>query len=62
LLSFLSLDTLTATGDGNDIWGWVDSQGREYAIIGTYDRTVFVDVTDQFNPSVLGINFPYATM
>jgi len=54
LLAFLSLGTLTATGDGNDIWGWVDSQGREYAIMGTFERTVFVDVTDPINPSVLG--------
>jgi len=54
LLAFLSLGTLTASGDGNDIWGWVDSQGREYAIMGTFERTVFVDVTDPINPSVLG--------
>jgi choice-of-anchor B domain-containing protein len=54
LLAFLSLKTLTATGAGNDIWGWVDSQGREIAIMGTYERTVFVDVTNPTNPSVLG--------
>jgi choice-of-anchor B domain-containing protein len=54
LLAFISLGSLTATGDGNDIWGWVDSTGREYAIMGTYDRTVFVDVTNPINPSVLG--------
>jgi choice-of-anchor B domain-containing protein len=54
LLSFLSLETLTATGDGNDIWGWVDSRGREIAMMGTFERTVFVDVTQPTNPSVLG--------
>jgi choice-of-anchor B domain-containing protein len=54
LLSFLSLRTLTATGDGNDIWGWVDKSGREYAIMGTFERTVFVDVTNAENPSVIG--------
>jgi choice-of-anchor B domain-containing protein len=53
LLSFISLNTLSA-GNGNDIWGWVGSTGREYAIMGTYDRTVFVDVTDPINPSFLG--------
>jgi choice-of-anchor B domain-containing protein len=54
LLSFISLRTLTATGDGNDCWGWVDSKGREIAIMGTYERTVFVDITNAENPSVLG--------
>jgi len=54
LLSFISLGGLTAKGDGNDIWGWVDSKGREIAIMGTYERTVFVDVTNSENPSVLG--------
>jgi choice-of-anchor B domain-containing protein len=54
LLSFLSLKTLTATGDGNDIWGWVDRRGREIAIMGTYERTVFIDITNPSNPAVLG--------
>jgi len=55
LLSFISLQSMTATGDGNDIWGWYDEPNkREYAIMGTYERTVFVDVTNAENPSVLG--------
>jgi len=54
LLCFLSLTTLTATGNGNDIWGWVDSNRREYAIMGTVERTIFVDVTNPVNPSILG--------
>ena len=33
----------------NDIWGYVDSEGREYAIVGLVDGTSFVDVS---NPSV----------
>jgi len=53
LLSHLSLATLTARGDGNDIWGW-HSKGREFAIMGTYDRTVFVEVTNPENPVVIG--------
>jgi len=55
LLSFLSHETLTGdAGDGNDIWGWTDSKGREIAIMGTYDRTVIVDVSNPIDPSVLG--------
>lgn len=34
----------------NDIWGWVDSAGREYAIFGSRAGTYFVDVTDPANP------------
>jgi len=55
LLSFISLASLTARGDANDIWGWVDPvTKKEYAMIGTYERTIFVDVTVPTNPTVIG--------
>jgi len=54
LLSFVSLETLTSGGDGNDIWGWVDSKGREIAIVALWDRTTYVDITNPENPAVLG--------
>ena len=39
----------------NDIWGWTDSTtGREFAIVGRFDGTVFVEVTDPANPVYLG--------
>jgi len=39
----------------NDIWGWTDPQtGREIAIVGRTDGTVFVDVTNASNPVFLG--------
>ncbi|WP_419950610.1 choice-of-anchor B family protein [Candidatus Palauibacter sp.] len=39
----------------NDVWGWVDPQtGREYAILGRFDGTSFIDVTDAGNPVYLG--------
>ena len=34
----------------NDIWGWSDSNGREYAILGTARYTLFIEVTDPENP------------
>ncbi|MBW8049084.1 MAG: choice-of-anchor B family protein [Cytophagales bacterium] len=34
----------------NDVWGYVDSTGNEYAIFGNEDYTYFVDVTDPYNP------------
>ncbi len=34
----------------NDIWGYVDSQGREYALLGTQHGTSIVNVTNPSNP------------
>jgi choice-of-anchor B domain-containing protein len=49
LKSWLPLNTLSpGAQNGNSCWGWVSPAGREYAIIGLYDGTAFVDVT---NPS-----------
>ena len=42
-------------GEGNDIWGWADTQtGNEYALMGLTNGTAFVDVTDPDNPVFLG--------
>jgi choice-of-anchor B domain-containing protein len=41
----------TQPGDLNDIWGWVDSLGNEYAIVGTQNGTFIFDVTDPLNPN-----------
>ena len=39
----------------SDVWGWTDPDtGREYAIVGRFDGTSFVDVTDAGNPVFLG--------
>jgi len=60
LLSFLPLSTLNSvtgsrTDEANDIWGWVDPRDqREYAIIGLYTGTAYVDITDPVNPKYLG--------
>ena len=39
-----------ASVDYNDIWGYVDNQGNEYAIIGSLTKIHVVNVT---NPSVV---------
>ena len=55
LLSFVPLQELGSTGNGNDIWGWTDPvTDKEYAISGCTDGTSFVDVSDPVNPLVLG--------
>ena len=57
LVSFLSVGDIGG-GRGvqvNDVWGWTDPQsGREYALVGRYDGTSFVDVSDPSNPRYLG--------
>jgi choice-of-anchor B domain-containing protein len=41
--------------NGNDVWGWVDTQeAREYALMGLTDGTAFVDLTDPEDPVFLG--------
>ena len=40
----------------NDMWGWTDSTTKkDYALVGSIEGTVFVDVTDAKRPEVLGI-------
>jgi choice-of-anchor B domain-containing protein len=43
-------------GNGlNDIWGWTDPEtGREYALVGRFNGTSFVDVTDPGAPMYVG--------
>ncbi len=42
----------------NDVWGWTDPEsGKEIAIVGRYDGTTFMDVSNPSAPVVLG-NLP----
>jgi len=55
LLSFVNLNSLGSSGNGNDVWGWVDPETkREYVLAAEFDGTSFLDVTTPSNPSVLG--------
>ena len=36
--------------EGSDIWGWVDPNGNEYALVGLNDGFSVVDVTNGTNP------------
>lgn len=39
----------------NDLWGWTDPKtGKEYALVGMFDGTSIVDITDPEEPVVLG--------
>jgi choice-of-anchor B domain-containing protein len=44
------LGHLEYTDELSDIWGYVDSEGNEYALVGTYSGLSVVDVTDPANP------------
>lgn len=68
LLSHMTIADLGGSDDliewVSDMWGWVDTQGtpdpmddREYAIVGRFCGTSFVDITDPVNPVYLG-NLP----
>jgi choice-of-anchor B domain-containing protein len=38
----------------SDIWGWVDSKnGKEYALVGMWDGTSVVDISNPSNPEVI---------
>ena len=39
-----------SNSDYSDIWGYVDENNREYAILGNYNGTYIIDVTDPQNP------------
>ncbi len=55
LLSFVPISELGSTREASDIWGWQDPKtGDEIAIICMEDSTAFVQITDPYNPVVLG--------
>lgn len=57
LLAFLPLGEMGADrGVGtNDVWGWTDPEtGREIALVGMTNQTVFVDVSNPGSPVYLG--------
>lgn len=56
LESHLPLSQLSSTpSSANDIWGYVDlNNNREYAVMGLYNGTVLIDVTDPVNPVEVG--------
>lgn len=63
MMAHLPHSELTSEEDvsGNDIWGWTDPEtGREYALMGLSNGTVFVDVSDPAAPTVIG-ELPTAT-
>ena len=57
VLSFVPVQQLGgARGvEVNDVWGWTDPQtGKEWALVGRFDGTSFIDVSDPANPVYVG--------
>lgn len=55
LMSFVPLTEMGSIWS-NDVWGWTDpATGREYALIGLFEGTGFIDVTNGYNPTYLGM-------
>ena len=55
LQSYISLSSLGASS-GTDSWGWTDTDydGKEYALVGVNNGTVFIDVSNPTSPRILG--------
>jgi choice-of-anchor B domain-containing protein len=56
LLAHFSLEELgVANGSGNDCWGWTDPEtDKEYALMGTSEGVVFIDITNPQESVILG--------
>ena len=50
-LNMEQLGHLSYSDELNDIWGYTDEVGNEYALVGTYSGLSVVDVTDPANPA-----------
>ena len=55
ILTFRSRVTLASLGSSsaNDCWGYTSPSGREYALVCTFNGTVFVEVTDPDSPVIV---------
>ena len=57
IVSFLPVQDLGGSRgvQVNDVWGWTDPEtGKEWALIGRYDGTSFVDMSNPTNPVFVG--------
>lgn len=60
IVSFLPVQAIGGTRgvEVNDVWGWTDPvTGTEWALVGRYDGTSFIDLSDPANPVYAG-NLP----
>jgi choice-of-anchor B domain-containing protein len=53
LLSWITMQDLDDSANGNDCWGYVSPSGREYGIMCTFGGTQFIEITDPRNPVLI---------
>mmetsp|Transcript_135551 Transcript_135551/g.433628 ORF Transcript_135551/g.433628 Transcript_135551/m.433628 type:complete len:254 (-) Transcript_135551:1092-1853(-) len=55
-VAMIPLADFGGASTASDVWGWTDAAtGRDYALVGLYEGTGFVDVTDPYHPEILGL-------
>ena len=57
IVSFLPVQQIGGSRgvEVNDLWGWTDPvTGKEWALVGRYDGTSFIDLSDPGNPRYVG--------
>lgn len=53
LHSWLDLNDFGNPGAGNDCWGYTSPSGREYALMGLYNKMTVVEITDPNNAIII---------
>jgi len=53
LHSWLDLGAFGNPSNGNDCWGYTSPSGREYALMGLYNKMTVVEITDPSNPIIV---------
>ena len=53
LQSWLDLGDFGNPSNGSDCWGYTSPSGREYALMGLYDKMTVVEITDPTNPVII---------
>ena len=54
LLSWLNLNDFGNPSNASDCWGYTSPSGREYALLGLYNKMSVVEITDPSNPVIIG--------
>lgn len=59
-LSYLPLSTWEGATTTSDVWGWVDDEGRELALVGLDVGLAVVDLSNPWCPAPLGVLPPHS--
>ena len=53
LKAWLDLGAFGNPSNGNDCWGYTSPSGREYALMGLYNKMTVVEITNPANPVII---------